>query len=264
MHLVNLIICFIALFAATITDIKKREVPDWISYSLIAVALAVASAQSVIFENQSFILNSLAGLGVFFILANILYYGKLFAGGDAKLMIGIGAVLGIDSAFLINIIVLGGLYGICYSIALAFLNFKNFKKEIGKMKISLIYFIMPAVFLVGIGLVINSVMLYFIAALAIFAPLLYIFTLAVEKSALIKSVSPEKLTEGDWLNQDVKIKGKIIRSTFEGLSKSDIKLIKKAHKQVIIKYGLPFVPVFLIAFISEILFGNLFFLILGI
>jgi len=256
MEVVSLIIVFLALLAATITDIKRREVPDWLSYSFIAVALAAASAQSIIFENTSFILNSLAGLGAFFILANILYYGRLFAGGDAKLMMGLGAMLGIDSAFLINIVVLGGIYGVCYSIALASLNFRGFRRELGKIKVPLIYFIMPAVFLVGIGLAVNSIILYFIATLAVFAPLLYIFTLAVEKSALIKSVSPEKLTEGDWLLKDIKVGKTVIKADFDGLSKSDIQKIKKSHKPVMIKYGLPF--------LAELVFGNLFFRILGI
>ena len=90
------------------------------------------------------------------------------------------------------------------------------------------------------------------------------FTIAVEKSALIKSVSPEKLTEGDWLLKDVKIGKTVIKADFDGLSKKDIALIKKANKAVMIKYGLPFVPVFLLAFITELVFGNLFLIALGI
>jgi len=40
-----------------------------------------------------FFYQGLIGLGIFFVLGNALYYGRMFAGGDAKLMIALGAVL---------------------------------------------------------------------------------------------------------------------------------------------------------------------------
>ena len=261
---VNLVIVFLALIAAAVTDIRRREVPDWISYSLIAVALVVALAESIIFENPAFILKSLAGLATFFVLAALFYYSKLFAGGDAKLLLGIGAALGADASFLFNTMIVGGAYGLVYSFVLAAINFKDVKKELNKSKVPFMVFMVLAVICLAIALVFNASLFYFIAAVSIFSPLIYAFTLAVEKVSLIKLVSPDKLTEGDWLLHDITIKGKTIKADFDGLSKSDIRLIKKAKKAVKIKYGLPFVPVFLLAFIAELLAGNLMLRILGI
>ena len=77
-------------------------------------------------------------------------------------------------------------------------------------------------------------------------------------------VSPAVLTEGDWLAEDVRISKRTIKANFEGLSKKEISFLMKHKKSVKVKYGLPFVPVFLIAFLAELFIGNLFMIILGI
>jgi Flp pilus assembly protein protease CpaA len=254
----SLIIVFIALAIASYTDIKKREVPDWLSFSFIAASLAYALSRSVVDWSLIPITNSILGLAIFWIIANILYYGRLFAGGDAKLLAGIGAALGINLSFLINTLIIGGLYGLVYSLVLALIHIKTVKAEFGKVKIKKIPFILLAFFSLALGIIMNSFVFYLITALAVISPLLYAFTFAVEKSALIKLVHPEKLAEGDWLASDLKIGNQMIKSNFEGLSKSEISLIKKANKPVKIKYGLPFVPVFFLAFLAELTFGNLF------
>ena len=261
---VSFILVFIVLLAAAVTDIKRREVPDWLSYSFIAAALAIAMAKSIVLEDYSPVLNSLSGLAVFFIIACIFYYGKLFAGGDAKLLIGTGAALGIDYSFLANLILAGGVYGMAYAFVLAAINLKKVSAEIRRMKMPLILPLLAiAVVLALAGLISEFSAFYFLAVLAGLTPALYYSTLAVEKIALIKSVSPDNLTEGDWLLRDVEIGRTVIKANFEGLSKKDIQLIKKAKKNVMIKYGLPFVPVFLIAFIAELALGNLLLIILG-
>jgi len=254
---VSLMLAFIALAIATITDIKKKEVPDWLSYSFIASAIAIALSETIIFQDFTFILKSLSGLAVFFILANLFYYGRLFAGGDAKLLMGIGASMSLDFSFLLNTLVIGGLYGLVYSMTLAIINFKKVKQEIKKVKLPIAVF--AAIFLISVfSALLFSPIFYFIAVLSFFLPLIYAFTLTVEKVALIKKVDWDKITEGDWLAKDVKIGKKLIKANFEGLTKSQIKIIQKARKKILIKYGLPFVPVFLIAFILELIIGNLF------
>ncbi|MEM2956203.1 MAG: A24 family peptidase [Candidatus Pacearchaeota archaeon] len=252
---ISLIITFFVLLIATYTDIKRREVPDWLSFSFIAIASIIALTKSIIAENFSFLLNSLFGFIVFFVLAELFYHGKLFAGGDAKLLMGIGTALGADIHFVMNVLFLGGIYGLIYSFVLAAINFEKVKTELKKTKIPILLFVTLSLISLILGIFLNS-FFYFIAILSLISPLLYAFTFAVEKVSLIKTVSPKKLTEGDWLAKDVKIKGKIIKATYEGLSKSDIHEIKKANLNVKIKYGLPFVPVFLIAFIAKLIFGN--------
>src|SRR4030042_2231394 len=66
---------------------------------------------------------------------------------------------------------------------------------------------------------------------------------------MIKNLEVSKLTEGDWLYKDLKIGNKTIKAKWDGLSESEIKMIKKKFRKVKIKQGIPFVPVFLISFI---------------
>ena len=260
---ISIVITLLVLIAATYTDIKKREVPDWLSYSFIAVAIAAASAKAIIESSFSPLILSLSGLAIFFILANIFYYGKLFAGGDAKLLMGIGASLGIDISFLSNVLIAGGVYGMLYSSGLAIFNANAFRKELKKIKMPILPFAVLALIAIIAAILIAPVF-YFAAAVAIISPLLYVFVTAVEKAALIKMVHPSKLTEGDWLAEDVRINKRTIKANFEGLSKNELSFLMKHKKPVKVKYGLPFVPVFLIAVLAELFIGNLFMIILGI
>jgi hypothetical protein len=81
---------------------------------------------------------------------------------------------------------------------------------------------------------------------------------AVELSCMYKRVKPAVLTEGDWIANDVKVKGKRICGPKDlGIEKKQIKqLIKAKVKSVVIKVGIPFVPSFLLAFLLTLWIGN--------
>ena len=70
---------------------------------------------------------------------------------------------------------------------------------------------------------------------------------------MLKLVSPGKLIEGDWLKDDVNVGKRVIKKTVHGLSREDIKFLKKAKKKVWIGGGVPFTPAFLIALIVFVL-----------
>ncbi len=80
-------------------------------------------------------------------------------------------------------------------------------------------------------------------------PCFYVYAKAVDEACMVKNVKASKLTEGDWLYQDVKINKKLIKANWEGLSLDDIKVLQKKSKSVLVRYGIPFVPVFLISFL---------------
>ena len=75
-------ITLIGLIIATFTDLKTREVPDWLSYGLIGIGLSLNLLFSFLYENYWFIISSLAGLLAFFIIALIMFYAGQW-GGDA-------------------------------------------------------------------------------------------------------------------------------------------------------------------------------------
>ncbi len=252
-----LIIAAIWLIAASYTDIKKREIPNWISFSLVAIALAVRATESIIAWNITPLTTSILGLAVFFLIANLLYYGKVFAGGDAKLLAALGAVIP-STAFLSNLLVVGGIYGLAYTLVIAVINKNkviNYWKAHKQENPSYILTFLLVFF--AIGLVFKIILLYLLAAAALLLYLIHIFVNAVEKSCFVKTISARKLTEGDWLVRDVKVRNKFVRAGFQGLTKKDIKILQKANKKVQIKQGIPFVPVFLIAFLLTIFWDNI-------
>ena len=210
----------------------------------------------------NFFYQGLIGLGIFFIIGNLFYYTRMFAGGDAKLMIALGSVLPFSSNFSVNIRIFtiwfliflfaGMFYGLFWSIYLYFKDFKKLKKEMRKQflfKKKLFYSIM----ILGLFFMIIGIFnfLFFSLGFIIFIiPYIYIYAKAIDETCMIKKINPKELTEGDWLYKDVKIsKNKIIKAHWEGLSLKEIEVLKKSKKQILIRQGIPFVPVFLIAFL---------------
>ncbi|MEK6852520.1 MAG: prepilin peptidase [Nanoarchaeota archaeon] len=91
------ILGIIGLIIATLNDLKKREVPDWLNFSLIVIALASRLLYSLTAGNLSFILYGLIYFGIFLVLAYAFYYARIFAGGDSKLLMAMGAVFALFS-----------------------------------------------------------------------------------------------------------------------------------------------------------------------
>lgn len=275
-------IALIALIIGTITDIKTREVPDWLNYSLIASGIGIALIFSLTISKWSFFLNSIAGFGIFFLLAIIMFYTGQWGGGDSKIIMGLGAMLGVDitfrtmpflAIFIINTLIVGSIYGIIWTIVLSMKNKKKLLKEmraifnkkqtIYTQKIIWIIFglLFIAVFLIKGKYAQLSLLV--LAASAVILFYLWLYIKAVEKSSMFKYVTPDKLTEGDWIAKNVIVNKKIITGPKDlGIEKKKIKLLMKFYKQgkikkILIKEGIPFVPSFLIAFIVTLFFGNL-------
>jgi len=90
---------------AVVQDLKKREIANWLNFSLVIFALGFRLFYSLFGEfGYEFFYQGLIGFGVFFLLGNLLYYGKVFAGGDAKLMISLGAIIPFSKSLFTNII----------------------------------------------------------------------------------------------------------------------------------------------------------------
>jgi len=85
---------------------------------------------------------------------------------------------------------------------------------------------------------------------------------AVEKSCMQKLVEPAKLTEGDWIVNDVYAGRHYICGPKDlGISKSQIRKLIQLYRQrkvkkILIKEGVPFVPSFFIAYILTMITGN--------
>ena len=261
-----LVLAFIWILVAAIQDLKYREVANWLNFSLIIFALAFRFFYSLFNSGGfGFFIQGVVGLGVFVIIAHIFYYSRLFAGGDAKLLMALGAILPFSNEFYSNLSIMlvflvlllttGSVYGFIYGTTLAVLHSKSFykeaKKQLYKFKklffVSCVFAVLWFLFMV----IFNLPEFLILSLIFILIPLFFIFGKSIENSCLVKPVKTSELKEGDWLYEDLRIKGRKIKSSWEGLSIKDINYLKKhtRGKKILIKYGIPFVPAFLFAFI---------------
>jgi len=260
-----IVLALIFIVFATVQDLKMREVANWLNFSLIIFALGFRFFWSLFSENAAgfaFFYQGLIGFGIFLILGNLLYYGRMFAGGDAKLMISMGAILPFSESFLINLkifilffvlfLFLGAGYGLLWSVTLAIRHFKEFRKEFSKLARSNRKFVYSVMFF-GLVLMLFGFIegfLFFMGFFIFILPYFYLFAKSVDNSCMSNEIPVGKLREGDWLFENLKIGGgKVIRKNWAGLTKNQIKMIKKKFKKIKIKQGIPFVPVFLISFL---------------
>ena len=272
LYLAFVIITLVWLVFACFTDLKKREVPNWLSYSLILIGLGGRLIYGIILSNSEPFLYGLFGFGVFFIFSNLMYYSKQWGGGDGKLLMGLGAIYGdYDNLFhanlyfpflvefLINLAVVGAVFGFMWSLFLGVRNYNKLKKYILKqnLKAYIVFFILI--------FILSLIPIYFMKELYLFAiiiPLMFLvlfFIQCIDKSCMYKYLKPTGLTEGDWIAEEVKVNGKLIVGPKNlCITQKQIGIIKQSNiKQVLVKEGIPFVPAFLIAFLITIFIGNL-------
>ncbi len=266
-------LAFLILAIATYTDIRTREVPDWLNFSGIIAGLGIRSIWSAINSDWSIIGWGLLGFGVFFSIGIIMYYTGQWGGGDSKLLMALGALLGLKFAsdnfaviFLIWILLAGAGYGMLSSLWLAIRNWKKFSKQFIALARVFRKFHLPVlgVFLLGFAFAIASddyLFRTFALIIAFVVPVLFYLSLtvkAVEKACMYKKVSPKNLTEGDWIAKPVFVKGKYITGPKDlGISTAKIQLLRRLRvKEILIKEGIPFVPSFMIAFLLALWLGN--------
>ena len=278
------IVALIWLIAASISDLKTKEVPNWLNFSLIAIAFGIFTFKSL--EQGSFkpLIGSLTGFGIFFIIGSLMYYSKQWGGGDAKLLYGLGALLheypaeltklfnpNLNIPFLaiifLNLIIIGSLYGLVVGLILIIKNRKKFVKQFKKLnsKIKTITTTLATIlFLILIidFLFIQDTITRILLALAGIFPLifiyLYISAKAIEDIHMYRKIKTEKLVEGDWIVEAIKVNNKLHYNPKKslGVTKKQIEIIKKHKKEVIVKEGIAFVPPFLLATIISLIFGN--------
>jgi Flp pilus assembly protein protease CpaA len=245
------------LVFGSIQDWRTREISDWITLSLLVIGIGTRAIFA--YEMKTFSILSLGLLSTIVLLgiAFIFYYTKVFAGGDFKLLVGLGPFIpGSDFASVLSntffaviaLLIIGFVYSFAMSSLIAYRNKTLFKKSF-KTKRGLYFAIVPAV-IVAAALSISSgdgviISLMSIISLALLA---YPYLLSVD-ACMVKLYNPNKLTPGDWIMNDVRVGNKTIKATVHGLSENEILLLKKYGKKVLVKEGIPFVPVFLICFI---------------
>ncbi|MDP3918723.1 MAG: A24 family peptidase [Nanoarchaeota archaeon] len=259
-ELILITITLLVLAAAALFDLKSREIPDTLSYGFIATVLGIRLIYSFYYD-FSYILYGLAGLGIFYLFGLIMYYSKQWGGGDSKIFIGIGIAfadfyLGEFPLLLILLLIVffvGTIYAFIWSIALFIKHYKIMVKSLKdklrksrKLRLTLIPILIILLFFVHI--ILGNPDLALVTDLLVIATFLLLYLIPfiriVEKHGFTKDMPLSKVTEGDWLAEDVRHNGKILVSQRNiCLEKEHLALFKKNKiRKVKIKYGIPFVP----------------------
>ena len=271
----------LGLLIATLTDLKSREVPDYLNYFLISVGFGFRFFYSILFDNWMYFIYGVFGFLAAFGIGLLLYFTRQWGGGDTKLLMALGVIFGTKPFFVrdegifflnlvLSIFMAGAIYGLIYGIYLALKNRGKFNKEFKNIlngeKIKVVRTIS---FIVGLVCLILSffsrdlatriILLGFAGFLVVYV-YLWIFVKAVENVCMFKIININELTEGDWVVDDVYSNKKLIYSKDKlAVDKNDIlRFMKEGVKKVKIKSGIPFVPSFLVGTILTLIFGNIF------
>ncbi len=250
----------IAFILASIEDIKKKEVYDYLNFSLIFIILIISLFHSFITESFEPLRYVIFGLLIGFGLGSLMYYLGMWGGGDAKFLIGFGAASyyllefgeknfnNLSLGFEFLILKIGEFLDIFLNFSLKFIYIdlffiflilffiinNLFHKKFELIKdMSLLLFSLIFLF---IGLNFNSyspLILFFFGLISFF--LIFFADEKIFSSIFIRfKKNLENLKEGDILDDGIKINGKTIiekEKGIKGLDKEDLLSIKEILKE---------------------------------
>jgi len=259
----------IGIVVAGLQDLKRREVDNWLNLFLLLVSFSYIFFRAVVEGDGSIIFHAGFVLVIMFVVMNAFYYGRVFAGGDAKLLLAmtvffVGATfyssminLGL---FLLFLMFAGSIYGLVYSFVLYAKDYEKVNENMKKIVDGRWWIVVAGLLFMLLGFF--EFVFLLVGGFGVLIFLLYVFAKGIEGASMMRTVSGKELREGDWLVEDVVLrkvtghrsqvtgaKNIVIKADWDGLSLEDIALMKRL-KKVEIKEGLPFVPAFLIAFLS--------------
>jgi len=271
-------IALIGTLIGSYTDIKIREVSNWLSYGLILAMVLLRGIEGFLIGDFSgFILSIIVG-SVFFLFGLIMFYMQQWGGADLKLltMLGIGfsvpltefnpiysGIWPVYLTVLMNFFILAAAYSILYVVGLAIRNPKilnDFKANLNRNEI----FISMGLLIVIASLGILNSIFYF---LLLFPPLWFVlkYLKLIETNYLKKERKISELSEFDVPIEDIVIDDKLFISSRNpnGLTVEQIKKLQKLSKKgkfkksIVVKWGLPLIPVFPLTILATVFIGDL-------
>ncbi len=189
-----------SLFAG-IQDLKSTEISDWLTFSLLLIALGYRGIFAIANDRPDFFIFGVIGTLIFMALAYGLYYGHFFAGGDAKLLMSFGAILPFEKisdyalyggGFLLVLLVIGAIYSLIYSTFLVYGNFERFNKGFRNNIFRFKLFIYGFVVIVVILFFVN----YLLSFIWLIVGILFLYLKTVEEACMIKKIRPGGFTRG--------------------------------------------------------------------
>jgi Flp pilus assembly protein protease CpaA len=254
-------------------DLRTTEFPDWLPYSMIAIALAVRAAFAFLSSDWSILADSVVVGAVFLAIGLAMYFARQWGDGDAWLLGALGFIMpspmaaghaGIfpfPVALIFNFFIAAFFYVIIYSLALSFTTpgawsgfVRSFRREcrgtiVLVCSASIAYFAFLTAMYVSLRIAPPPVLLIIaFPVLVAFISVFYRYGLYIEKSVFKRRIPVSKLRAGD-----VPIGGK-----WRCLTPKEVASLKRKGGFIWIKEGVRFAPVFLIAFLLTLLAGDVF------
>jgi len=260
------IIAFIGSLLAAIEDLKTTEIPDEIPFMMSTLGVFYWYIYSLNIGGFQPLLLSLATGLVLLAFGWLLYLGGQWGGGDAKVLAGIGFLMPFYSwftmgmvslyvTFVINLFLVGSAYMIFYTLVIGFIDKKVFPAFVKSVRGDIkIVFGIPIISLMVVVLILNTVgfieplMLMSTFLISLFITLFWKYAKTIEDVAFKRRIPVSKLREGDVLFESKK---------WIGLTKEEVRKIKKTRKSVVIKEGVRFAPAFPLALIITYYLGNI-------
>lgn len=250
------------LFLASIEDLKKREVWDWLSFTFIFTSLIFVISNALLYSDIHILIRSFFGFLFSYLISLLLYYTGQWGGGDAKLLIGLGILYGLDFkviefyninileffkkiniiTFFVLTILIGSIYSIIYCLILIIKKPKEFAKMYKKLTRKYNY--LRIAFYITSSLLLLFALVYFsnpiklvfiiISMFIIIAFNLMLMLKSVENGIMIKKCKINQITEGDWVLDTIRIENK---DSFIDKVKKQYELFyeRKIRKEKIIK-----------------------------
>jgi len=269
-ELLLLAIALIGSFAAGLYDLKTSNIPDILCILMLITGLAIHSYTGFSTGDFSLLIDSLLYGGLFLLFGLIMYLSGQWGGGDGELLVALGVLLPrvpfvktyfpFPISFFINSFFIGAAYSIGYSIILSIKNpfvSKNFLNSIKQPLLLSVLAIFLTLSVVSFSYFKIISIIFFLFFLLI---LFWKFAHAIE-IGFYKRIPVSKLKVDDMLGEDIP-KLKLYKKFIRGLTKEEVKKIKKTKRYIIIREGIRYGLVFPLSLLFTLLLGDIFFLLL--
>jgi Flp pilus assembly protein protease CpaA len=266
LELLLIAIAIIGSLAAGIYDLKTSNIPDSLCITMIIIGLILHSIYGFLTGDFNNLINSLMFGGLFLIFGLAMYFTGQWGGGDGELLVALGVLLPnltvintyfpFAISFFINSFFIGAVYSLTYSMFLLYRNdgiSKSFFKSVEQPSFMIVLLTLLSLSVVSFFyLKVFSVIFFLSFIMVIF----WKFAKSIDKG-FYKRIPVRKLKVDDMLGEDIP-KLKLYKRLIKGLTKEQVRKIKKNKRYVIIKEGIRYGLTFPLTLIFTLLFGDVF------
>lgn len=258
----------IAVFGTVLAglwDLKTTEVPDQLPYAMIGIGILYWLADAFVTKAYANLVTSLLVGSAILAFGMIMYKKGQWGGADAWIFAAIGYMIPIYDGtlfifpYIANFAVVAVFYTVVYAIGVGILHPEIFRLAGDEIRKKAKFILLPLAAFIGTSaayLVTGEIMVLPVAlvlGVAFLMAVFFMYAKTVEKNYFTRKIPVGKLRKGDVLQE----------GNWVGITEKDIAKIRSKHKFVTIKDGVRFVPVFAIALVVTLLFGNVFLMIFG-